>query len=59
VQVRTTAVGVKRTLTDERMSLSPELDAVASHNIFNWVRQLQGGRVDTASGGRDERGHSD
>ena len=58
MQVRTTAVGVKRTLTDERMSLSPELDAVVSHNMFNWVDQLQSGRVDLASGGPDKRGHS-
>ena len=28
------------------MSLAFELDAVASHNIFNWVRQLESGRVD-------------
>jgi hypothetical protein len=28
------------------MPLAFELDAVAGHNIFNWVRQLESGRVD-------------
>ena len=50
MQVRTTAIGVKRTLSDERMSLSSELDAVASHNIFNRVRQLESGGVDPSNG---------
>ena len=50
VQVWTTAVGVKRTSSDERMPLSLELDAVASHNIFNRVRQLEGGRIDPPRG---------
>ena len=48
MQVWATAIGVKRTPSDERMSLSSELDAVAGHNIFNWVRQLESGRVDPA-----------
>jgi len=46
MQVRTAAVCMKRTPSDERVSLSPELDAVPGHNIFNWVRQLESGRVD-------------
>ena len=46
----TTAVGVERTLSDERMSLSPELDAVASDNILNRVRQLESGGVDPPYG---------
>jgi len=40
IQVRTTAVGVKRTPSDERMPLSSDLDSVAGHNLFDWVRQL-------------------
>jgi len=48
MQVWTTAVGVKWTPSDERMSLSSEIDAIAGHNLFNWVRQLESGRVDPA-----------
>lgn len=50
VEVWPTTVGVKRTPSDECMSLSPELDAVASHNIFNRVRQLESGGVDPPDG---------
>ena len=46
MQVRTTAVRVEGTASHQCMSLTPELDAVAGHNIFNWVRQLESGRVD-------------
>src|SRR6266568_4392055 len=54
MHVWTAAVCVKRTPSDERMSLSSELDAVAGHNLFNWLRQLESGRVDPPSG----RGHT-
>ena len=50
MQVRTTAVGVEWTPSDERMSLASELDAVPSHNIFNRVRQLESGGVDPPDG---------
>jgi hypothetical protein len=46
VQVWTTAVGVKRTPSDERMSLSPELDPVTRYDVFDGMRQFEGSRID-------------
>ena len=45
MQVRTTTVGVKRTPSDERASLSFELDTVPSDNIFNAVGIFQRSNV--------------
>src|SRR5260221_2324186 len=46
VQVWATAVGVKRTPSDERMSLSPELDAVTRYDVFDGMREFEGSRID-------------
>src|SRR5260370_42652228 len=56
VKVWTTAVGMKRTTSDERPPLAFELDAIAPDNIFDRVRLLQGSRVNPPRSGPNAGG---